>query len=317
MYKINNENHSQDNLCYIQNYKNNKTETESFTNLFDEKTLTDSNIESQEIENRTSRKCRLMSYLYTAVEKKELEVYYQPQLDLVTNDIIGVEALLRWNHCQLGFVSPTEFIPLIEEMGLINEVTEWVLSTACNYMKGYSILCPNPLKISVNLSAHQLNDTSFANAVNRILQETNYPPELLTLELVESSSIQNIAIAQQIISYLKGLGISIAIDDFGTGYSSFSYLQQFPFDIVKIDKSFVTELGNCAKKRALVKGIIAISKSLNMKIVAEGIETSTERDFLADNQCDYGQGYFISKPLSLDQFHNFVIRYYYSQKKSA
>jgi EAL domain-containing protein (putative c-di-GMP-specific phosphodiesterase class I) len=251
----------------------------------------------------------LASYLYHAVQENQLEIHYQPQIKLSTGNIIGVEALLRWNHPVLGNISPIEFVPILEEINLINNVTKWMLSRACIKIKELSSFLNQPLKLSINLSANQLIADYLPQTINDILTKVDFPPHLLTLELVETSLIKDFDKAKQIIDKLKNLGISIAIDDFGAGYSSLTYLREFVCDIVKIDKSFITNLNQYSRKKTLVKGIIEICKNMNIEVVAEGIENETEFEFLRHNKCEYGQGYLISKPLSIDQLNHFMFKY--------
>ena len=256
------------------------------------------------------RKSNILKHLRVALAENKLEVYYQPQINLLTGDLIGVEGLLRWNHPELGIISPSEFIPILEKHDLINIATEWVLSTACNTIKHYSNFYGYPLKVSVNLSPYQLTCDSFPSLINSILIDIDFPPQLLTLELIETSVIGNFAQAKKIIQTLKNWGVSFALDDFGQSYSSLAYLLRLPFNIVKIDKLFISKINSCPRKQALVKAMLHLSKSLNLEVTAEGIETLEELNFLRDTQCNYGQGYLISKPLSIDNFHHFITKHY-------
>jgi EAL domain-containing protein (putative c-di-GMP-specific phosphodiesterase class I) len=248
----------------------------------------------------------LTSDLYTVIEDRSLEVYYQPLIDFQTNKIIGSEALLRWNHPQLGQISPLEFIPLAEETGLINAIGEWVLREACIQTKKWSVMTGDQLKISVNVSPYQFKKGNFNLKVSEILKKVGLNPESLTLELVESSLIDDFPQTQKIMEKLKKLNISIALDDFGTGYSSLGYLDRLSFDIIKIDKSFMKDIKNNFQKLAIVKGIISISKALNLKVTAEGLETKAEVNCLYQEGCDWAQGYFFSKPLPSKQFENLL-----------
>jgi EAL domain-containing protein (putative c-di-GMP-specific phosphodiesterase class I) len=281
----------------------------------EQSTLANSNLidlESKRKENQEqiTRKSRLTSYLYQALSKERLEVYYQPQIDLKTGRIIGTEALLRWNHSELGFVSPEEFIPLAEKHGLIQPLTEWVLRQACLQTKQWSKLTATPLRISVNLSPYQLQYPDLAERISKILTEVNFNPNLLTLELVETTHIQDFNQAKNIFKKLQNLGISVVLDDFGTGYASLTYLQNLPFDGIKIDKSFITSVYENPRTIAIVEGMIAIAKALNLKVTAEGVETQADLDFITQKYCDFAQGYFFSKPVNHSQFTNLISEFY-------
>lgn len=252
---------------------------------------------------RKKKKCKIdrrslvTSSLFEALENEHFEVYYQPQIDLRTKKIIGAEALLRWNHAKLGFISPEEFIPLVEKNGLINALTEWVLYRACCQSKQFSILAGNPFHVSVNLSPYQLKSNNLVTKIREILTKLDFNPQLLTLELVETSVIKDLEQATRVINQLKELGISIALDDFGSGYASLSYLQNLPVDVLKLDKSLITSISDKKKTQVIVKGIIRIAKSLSMKVMAEGIETINDLDFVTEELCDVAQGYFFSAPI--------------------
>ncbi len=252
------------------------------------------------------RKLYLVNSLEEALEKEEFEVYYQPQVNLSTGQIVGAEALLRWNHPEFGFISPDEFIPLAEESGLIIQLGEWVLREACNQAKVWSNMFPFPFKIAVNLSPYQIIQKGLTEQVKEILKELHFPPDLLTLELTENALIKDEIRAQKTIERLKGLGITLAIDDFGTGYSSLSYLQKFPFDVLKIDKSFISNLTDNPQKIAIVSGIIAIAQALNLELVAEGLEGEAELEFLTQKACNLGQGYLFSRPITARDFEKLI-----------
>lgn len=263
----------------------------------------------RENESKISRKSLLISYLHEALENESLEVYYQPQVNVKTGEIIGAEALLRWNHPELGFISPEEFIPLAEKYGLINSITEWVLRQACKDAKKWSIFASTPLRMSVNISPYQLRYPDLCTRIRHVLEETNFDPHLLTLELVETTLIKDFENANKIIKQLQSLGISIALDDFGDGYASLNYLQNLSFNTVKIDKSFITSIQKDERKMVIVKGMIAIAKALHLKIIAEGIETQCDLDFINQESCDSAQGYFFSRPLDNSQFTRLLNEY--------
>ncbi|HEY9702925.1 MAG TPA: EAL domain-containing protein, partial [Allocoleopsis sp.] len=230
---------------------------------------------------------------------------YQPQVDLITGKIVGAEVLLRWQNHQKGLISPAKFIPIAEETGLIIPIGEWLLKTACKQIKtwekaGFS------LRVAVNISAFQFNHTSLRQRLVEILNETGINPENLDLELTESMLVENKELAIKQLNSLKELGLKIAIDDFGTGYSSLSYLQQFPFDILKIDQVFVRNITQDQKSLHITKSIIQMANSLNLKVIAEGVETEQELKFLQQNNCDEMQGFLFSRPLPAKEFEDLL-----------
>ncbi len=249
--------------------------------------------------------------LRKAIEREEFVLHYQPKLDLRTDKIIGMEALIRWKHPTLGLISPLEFIPLAEETGLINLIGEWVLRTACLQNKKWHDDGYSSLTIAVNISAHQFRQANIVPKIAQILKETNLTPHFLELEITESIAMLNEeAIIEKLIE-LKKLGLKFAIDDFGTGYSSFKYLKKFPIDTLKIDRSFIsTNETNQKEPSLMANAIISLAKSLTLEVVAEGIETSEQMAYLKKHRCDVGQGYLISRPLPATDL-NGVLRDYY------
>ncbi|OLP18191.1 hypothetical protein BST81_12935 [Leptolyngbya sp. 'hensonii'] len=245
--------------------------------------------------------------LHFALENQELQVYYQPLVRLQDRQIVGAEALLRWQHPKRGMISPTTFIPIAEEAGIIGPIGEWILRKACAQAKSWQIRYPAPLKISVNLSVRQFNQEGLAKIVAQTLLETDLAPELLDLELTESLLVQDSMLVVRMIDELKSIGVQLAIDDFGTGYSSLSYLQHFPFDIVKIDRSFIRSITHNPGKIAIIQAIIRMAHGLNLKVIAEGVETEEELIFLCDNHCDLAQGYLFSPPVSAESFERFLL----------
>lgn len=221
----------------------------------------------------------LENSLYNSLENKELFLTYQPQLNLKTNTLEGVEVLLRWQHPVLGVVSPSKFIPLAEETGLIISIGEWVLEMACEEGTRWLDLGYPPIMIAVNVSGKQFQQDNFADKVKEILIKTQFNPEYLEIEITESILMQDSEKTETIIKELSGLGVKFSLDDFGTGYSSLSYLKKFPFNFIKIDKSFVTDLVTNFQDQALVSAIITLAKGYNMKVVAEGVEVETQKKF--------------------------------------
>ncbi|MCS6792848.1 MAG: EAL domain-containing protein [Oscillatoriaceae bacterium SKW80] len=259
-----------------------------------------------EMKGYLSRLLAIEAGLHYALERSELKVYYQPQIDLQTRRIVGAEALLRWQHPELGFVSPAEFIPIAEQNGSIMLIEEWVLQTVCSQLVTWNRAGMPPLRISVNLSGRQFYQPNFSQRVVRILQSTGIDPQFLELELTERIVIQNIEENRSNLKELKSLGLKLSIDDFGTGYSSLSYLKQFPFDTVKIDQCFVRNICEDAKNAAITSAIIQMAHNLNLRVIAEGVETKSELDFICDCMCDEMQGYLFSRPVGSEDFEAMV-----------
>ena len=255
-----------------------------------------------EIQSRSSRVLLLENGLRYAHLRGELSLHYQPQISLLDGSIVGVEALLRWNHPELGNISPSEFIPIAEESGQILLIGEWVLRSAAGRMKQWMDMGFKPMIVAVNLSAVQFHHEHLSALVQTILDEVKLPPWYLELELTESVAAQNPERAIETMNRLHEKGIRLAIDDFGTGYSSLSYLKRFHVYRLKIDQSFIRDINEDADDRAIVATIIALAKSLGLKTIAEGVETKEQLDFLISQGCDEVQGYYFSKPLSVDDF---------------
>lgn len=239
---------------------------------------------------------KLENDLRKAVERNELVLHYQPQVDTNTGTVVGVESLIRWQHPQHGLVPPFKFIPLAEEMGLIDELGDWVLCEACRQMKVFEKLGFNLPKVAVNVSALQFNPR-FISRVAEVLNEYKLKPSSLELELTEGVVMNNATDTIQALHDLKKLGVSLSIDDFGTGYSSLSYLSRFPLDELKIDRSFVIDFDKSDTDASLVIAIIAMGKSMNLRLVAEGVETHEQYHFLTENGANIIQGYLFSKPV--------------------
>lgn len=256
--------------------------------------------------SHTSNQMLMEADLHHALDRNQLELYYQPQVDLKTGKVFGSEALLRWKHHEKGFISPGVFIPIAEETGLIEEIGEWVLKTACNqtsyiHKKGFS-----NLTISVNISARQFNNSDLIKKLGQILAITAFPSKYLDLELTESILIHNPSVSKRKLDLLKGFGVNISIDDFGTGYSSLGYLQNFSFDVLKIDRCFIKDIHIETKNSAITKSLINLSHQLNLKVIAEGVEKEAELNFLKENNCDAFQGYLFSRPLCFSDFEVFL-----------
>jgi len=254
----------------------------------------------------SSDRLALQTSLRYALERDELEVYYQPQVNLQTGEIFGAEALVRWHHPDRGIVSPNKFIPIAEETGLILAIGEWVLYTACKQVKIWQNSGFPNLQIAVNLSSRQFSQLDLRQQLVQILIKTGIDPRFIELELTESMLAQNTEVAIRRLNALKALGVKIAIDDFGTGYSSLSYLQQFPFDVLKIDRCFIRNITENANNAAITQAIIAMAKSLNLKLIAEGVETAAELSFVCQHKCDGMQGYLFSRPVPVQEFYKLL-----------
>jgi diguanylate cyclase (GGDEF)-like protein/PAS domain S-box-containing protein len=261
---------------------------------------------SKEMNSKALEHLMLENSLRRALEREEFFLVYQPCMNLDNGTLSGMEALLRWRHPELGILSPTRFIALAEETGLILPIGEWVLRTACMQNKLWGKGGLLPLRVAVNLSARQFNQPNFVDRIKCILDETGLSPELLELELTESTVMTLAEETKTVLSRLKDMGISIAIDDFGTGYSSLSYLKHFPIDRLKIDRSFIREMALHSDDAAIVDAIIVMAHSLNLKVTAEGVENKDQLLFLSSRKCDDIQGYYLSMPLADDEFREFL-----------
>jgi len=258
----------------------------------------------QDAENNERQ--RLIMDLDMALDRDQFQLYYQPLVNLITRRVIGAEALLRWHHPELGTISPDIFIPLAEETGAIVKIGEWVLKTACIEAQTWQSSSLLPLRVSVNLSARQLQQSDFVATVQRVLTDTNTPPELLTLEVTETGIIDNLEASIDILSTLRSHDIQIALDDFGTGYSSLNYFSRLPLDAVKIDRSFVGRIQEGSRDATIVTSIIAISQTLKLKVIAEGVETEEQVQFLQKHGCNAIQGYWYSAPRPTTDFERFL-----------
>ena len=242
------------------------------------------------------------SYLRRALEKNEFLLQYQPIVDLPTRTITGAEALLLWNHAELGLVPPDKFVPIAEECGLIVPIGRWVLREACTQVVRWMDAGSAPMAIAVNISALEFRHRNFVDGVRAVLGSTGLAPHCLQLEITESVLMRDAAISTAVLNELKDMGVQLAVDDFGTGYSSLSYLQRFPIDILKIDRSFVHDVVSASGDGIIVGAVIGMAKSLGKRVVAEGVETPGQMNFLTDRSCDEGQGYLFSHPLGADAF---------------
>lgn len=250
----------------------------------------------------------LENNLYKALERQEFQLYYQPQIDLKTSEIVGMEALIRWHSQESGFISPSQFIPIAEEMGLISPIGEWVLWTACAQNRTWQSLGFPPVRMAVNLSARQFQQKNLVNTIAQVLESTKLEPRYLELEITESIAMQDISLTISVLRTLRSMGIQIAMDDFGTGYSSLSSLKSFPLDKLKIDQSFVRELVTDSFDAAIITALVALGHGLKLEVIAEGVETQEQLAFLRAAKCDGVQGYFLSRPLPAEVATNLFIK---------
>lgn len=245
--------------------------------------------------------------LHYALERKELELYYQPKISLKTGRIISAEALIRWNHPKIGLVPPEKFIYIAEESSLIESIGEWVLKEACKRTKIWHQSGFNYLTTAVNLSGRQFKQLDLFHKLTQILFDSNLDPKFIELELTEKILVDNVKTNIQRMNLIKKLGLIISIDDFGTGYSSLGYLQQFPFDTLKIDQCFIKDIEKNPTNAIITKTIIDMAHQLNLNVIAEGVETEAELDFLVKNKCDAIQGYIFSRPLPTKEFEKLLV----------
>jgi diguanylate cyclase (GGDEF)-like protein len=261
-----------------------------------------------EMNAKAVKRLALENNLRRALEREEFEVYYQPKIDVKTGQIVGMEALVRWKNPKLGLVSPTEFIPLAEETGLIVPIGEWVLRAACAQARAWQDEGFAPLYISVNLSPRQFQQPDLLEAIGGIIRDTGIDPNYLELEVTEGSLMHNTEDAVETLRELKKLGVKISIDDFGTGYSSLGYLKRLPLDVLKIDKSFMEDVTANPEDAAIVMTIISLAHNLNLKVIAEGVELEEQLKFLQLLKCDQWQGYLYSKPVSAEAFRELLLQ---------
>ena len=257
---------------------------------------------SPEMDADAERRLGLEAGLREALLRNELTVYYQPQVSLDSGNMIGMEALLRWNSPRFGAVSPVEFIPIAEETGLILPIGEWVLQTACLQTRKWLDLGLANLRVAVNLSTRQFSQANLVSVVREVLLETGLPAGALELEITESAFIDDVDQAITQCHALKALGTKLSLDDFGTGYSSLAYLSRFPFDKIKIDQGFVRDIIENPVNAAIATAAIVMARSLNLSVLAEGVETEAQANFLRGRRCDAMQGFLFSRPLPAAEF---------------
>lgn len=263
---------------------------------------------SSDLNVQSSEYMALANSLHRAIDRNELRVFYQPLVDLQSGQIVGAEALARWQHPDLGIIMPSKFIPVAEQTGLILRLSEVILYSVCDQMRSWRDSGINYGFVAVNLSGqHFRPDNNLIELVSKVLQETGIDPEHLELELTESIIMQNAEFTIQVLSHLQALGVKIAIDDFGTGYSSLSYLKHFPVNTLKIDRCFIQDITTDRHDATISLAIIDLAHSLSLQVIAEGVETAEQIQFLKANNCDQVQGYFFSPPLPAPEFEKMLI----------
>ncbi|WP_409304057.1 EAL domain-containing protein [Peribacillus sp. SCS-155] len=260
----------------------------------------------KEMSEKNAGQALMEAKLRRALEHGEFELYYQPIIDLKTNSLKGLEALIRWNRPDQGVISPAEFIPLAEETGLIVPIGEWVLSEACRQAKKWQEEGFEPIHVSVNISPRQFMERRFIGSVKKIITASGLEPGWLNLEITENVAIHDIESTVSKLKELKTFGVFLSLDDFGTGYSSLSYLKQLPVDFIKIDKTFVRDLGSGTSDSSIVKAIISVGHSLQFKVVAEGVETEEQREYLKSRNCDFAQGYLFARSQPAEEIETFL-----------
>jgi EAL domain-containing protein (putative c-di-GMP-specific phosphodiesterase class I) len=259
-----------------------------------------------EMNERAVERQRIEADLYRALEQQEFALYYQAQVDLQTGSIIGVEALIRWYHPVQGLLLPAVFMPIAEKTGAIIPVGRWVLREACRQMRAWLNAGLALHIVTVNISAIEFRRDDFFENVRTVLRDTCLAPHHLELELTETVLMENAESTMTMLQRLKSIGVRIAIDDFGTGYSSLSYLRQFPVDTLKIDQSFVADIGSGDGEDILIDSVIGLGKSLKHNVIAEGIETHEQLAFLINRNCAKGQGYYLSRPMIVDELSSLL-----------
>jgi diguanylate cyclase (GGDEF)-like protein len=243
-----------------------------------------------------------------ALDRREFVLHYQPKVDIETGEMIGAEALIRWQHPDRGLLPPARFVPIAEDSGLIVPIGQWVLREACRQERAWQDAGLDPVPVAVNISALEFRGKDFLAGVRRILDDTGIEPSFLELELTETVLMDSLDSTASVLRELKGMGLRLAVDDFGTGYSSLSYLMRFPIDALKLDQSFVREITAAAGGSPIIAAAISIGRSLNQRVIAEGVETAEQLAFLQAQHCQEGQGYHFSRPLIAEEFGALLAR---------
>ncbi|MCL4129556.1 UNVERIFIED_CONTAM: hypothetical protein GTU68_017352 [Idotea baltica] len=255
----------------------------------------------QGMEDEIARRMELERELRQAIDANQLVLYYQPKIDLSNDKVMGAEALIRWNHPVHGLVPPDTFIPLAEESGLINQVSDWVLKDACDQLQRWNKAGHN-LKVAVNVSSKDIQEEGFTEKLRQMIEQYNISPKMLELEITESTLMENPEELEGELNAMREMGLTLAIDDFGSGFSSLNYLKRLPVDVLKIDRMFIRDLDKDENDMAIVTGVVALATSMGLKTVAEGVETAEQYRLLQKLGCDTCQGYYFSKPVPVAEF---------------
>ena len=258
------------------------------------------------ITSRQFSRLRLEQELHRAIDKGEFSLHYQPQINVRTGAIAGMEALLRWDNPAQGLVPPNQFMNILETSGLIIPIGEQILRMACEQQRAWQGMGLNPCRLSINLSARQFQEPDLLPSVLRVVEEINIDPSSLELEITETAVMQNVITTRHILEQLQQAGFCLALDDFGTGYSSLAYLKMFPFNTLKIDRAFIRDLPHSADDVAIIETILTLGRGFHLKIVAEGVETKEQAMLLQSLGCEEMQGYWFSKPLSAEKMTQFL-----------
>jgi EAL domain-containing protein (putative c-di-GMP-specific phosphodiesterase class I) len=257
---------------------------------------------SKDIQSQSNERLSLETNLRRALERKEFSLHYQARVDVKNSAITGVEALLRWDNPYLGSVTPTQFIPVAEETGLIMPIGRWVMETACAQNVAWQRQGLPPVCMAVNLSLRQLMDDKLLEDIKAALDDSGMASNLLELEITESMLMHDPARLIAVLTNIKKMGVRLAIDNFGTGYASLAQIKHFPIDTLKVDRSFIRNLPQDSENRSITEAIIAMGRTLSLTVVAEGVETQAQEDFLRDHICDEMQGFYFSRPIAPDKF---------------
>lgn len=260
-----------------------------------------------EIQEQNSKKIKMINDLRHAIDNEEFALFYQPIINLKNGRIIGAEALIRWFHPLKGMVSPMEFIPLSEEIGLIHDIERWILKTALEQKKEWEDMGYGDIKLSINISGKSVTRTGFINEIKDLLSKVKIKNDKIQFEVTETALMENLNESTKVLREIKDMNIKIALDDFGTGYSSLTYLKKLPIDVVKLDREFIRNISQISEDQIVAKNVIKLTHELNFEIVAEGIETEEHFEFLKLHNCEYGQGYLFSKPITKENFEKLLI----------
>jgi diguanylate cyclase (GGDEF)-like protein len=263
---------------------------------------------SPKMRTKSLRRLDLENEIRLAIQREEFTLHFQPRVDLRSWSVIGAEALLRWHHADCGWIPPDEFVPIAEESGLIVPLGGWVIEQACTQLSSWQGSALGELVVSVNVSAHQIQSTDFAEGISALLAAKGVRPELLEVEITESLLMTDLPGAIEVLTKLRDIGVGVSVDDFGTGYSSLSYLKRLPIDKLKIDRSFVSDLHRDSDDAEICAAIIAMARNIGLSVVAEGVELQQQLDFVRRNGCDEMQGYLFSKALPADEFEALVLK---------